>query len=129
MAYVIQNYFTIPDTVVTVTEQEIKAYYDKHKDAYRLEAPLVKLTYFTKQVSPSDEDYAEVEAESRVAFTELQNSQNPAAVVADYSQVPYRDVFVSESMLTPDQIEFVRTAAINELYGPNVKVLHIRLRS
>ncbi len=118
MAYVIQNYFTIPDTVVTVTEQEIKAYYDKHKDAYRLEAPLVKLTYFTKQVSPSDEDYAEVEAESRVAFTELQNSQNPAAVVADYSQVPYRDVFVSESMLTPDQIEFVRTAAINELYGP-----------
>jgi len=118
MAYVVQNYFTIPDTVVTVTEKEIKAYYDKHKDDYRLEAPLVKLSYFTKQILPSDEDYAEVEAESRVAFTELQNSQNPATVVADYSQVPYRDVFMSEQMLTPDQIEFVRSAAINELYGP-----------
>ena len=118
MAYVVQNYFTIPDTVVTVTEKEIKAYYDKHKDDYRLEAPLVKLSYFTKQILPSDEDYAEVEAESRVAFTELQNSQNPATVVADYSQVPYRDVFMSEQMLTPDQIEFVRSAEINELYGP-----------
>ncbi|QRX64694.1 SurA N-terminal domain-containing protein [Dysgonomonadaceae bacterium zrk40] len=118
MAYVVQNYFTIPDTVVTVTEKEIKAYYDKHKDDYRLEAPLVKLSYFSKQILPSDEDYAEVEAESRVAFTELQNSQNPATVVADYSQVPYRDVFMSEQMLTPDQIEFVRSAAINELYGP-----------
>lgn len=118
MAYVVQNYFTIPDTVVTVTEKEIKAYYDKHKDDYRLEAPLVKLSYFTKQILPSDEDYAEVEAESRVAFAELQNSQNPATVVADYSQVPYRDVFMSEQMLTPDQIEFVRSAAINELYGP-----------
>ena len=118
MAYVVQNYFTIPDTVVTVTEKEIKAYYDMHKDDYRLEAPLVKLSYFTKQILPSDEDYAEVEAESRVAFTELQNSQNPATVVADYSQVPYRDVFMSEQMLTPDQIEFVRSAEINELYGP-----------
>lgn len=118
MAYVVQNYFTIPDTVVTVTEKEIKAYYDMHKDDYRLEAPLVKLSYFTKQIIPSDEDYAEVEAESRVAFTELQNSQNPATVVADYSQVPYRDVFMSEQMLTPDQIEFVRSAEINELYGP-----------
>ncbi len=118
MAYAVQNYFTIPDTVVTVTDKEIKAYYDKHKDAYRLDAPLVKLSYFTKQVLPSEEDHAEVEAESRVAFTELQNSQNPATVVADYSQVPYRDVFMSETMLTPDQIEFVRMASINDIYGP-----------
>ena len=118
MTYAVQNYFTLPDSSVTVTDQEIKAYYNKHKDSYRLEAPLVKISYFTKQVAPSEEDYAEVEAESHVAFTELQQTQNPATVVADYSQVPYRDVFMSESMLTPDQIEFVRSAAINELYGP-----------
>jgi peptidyl-prolyl cis-trans isomerase D len=103
-----------------VSDKEIRAYYDKHKKSYRLEAPLVKLSYFTKQVLPSEEDYAAVEAESRVAFEELQQSQNPASVVSDYSQVPYRDVFVSESMLTPDQIEFVRTAAINEMYGPRL---------
>lgn len=118
MTYAVQNYFTLPDSSVTVTDQEIKAYYNKHKASYRLEAPLVKISYFTKQVAPSEEDYAEVEAESHVAFTELQQTQNPATVVADYSQVPYRDVFMSESMLTPDQIEFVRSAAINELYGP-----------
>jgi peptidyl-prolyl cis-trans isomerase D len=120
ITYVVQNYFAIPDSVVTVSDKEIRAYYDKHKKSYRLEAPLVKLSYFTKQVLPSEEDYAAVEAESRVAFEELQKSQNPASVVSDYSQVPYRDVFVSESMLTPDQIEFVRTAAINEMYGPRL---------
>jgi peptidyl-prolyl cis-trans isomerase D len=120
ITYVVQNYFAIPDSVVTVSDKEIRAYYDKHKKTYRLEAPLVKLSYFTKQVLPSEEDYAAVEAESRVAFEELQKSQNPASVVSDYSQVPYRDVFVSESMLTPDQIEFVRTAAINEMYGPRL---------
>ena len=113
-----QNYFTVPDSVVSVSDNEIKEYYNKNKAAYRLEAPLVKLSYFTKQVLPSEEDYQEVQAESEVAYRELQNTQNPGTVVADYSQVPYRDVYLSEKLLTPDQIEFVRSAAINEIFGP-----------
>ena len=117
--YVMQSYFTLPDSVVTVTDKEVKAFYDKNKKSFRLEAPLVKLSYFTKEVLPSEEDFAEVEAESRVAFSDLANTSNPATVVADYSQIPYRDVFVSEYMLSPDQIEFVRAAAINEMDGPS----------
>jgi len=113
-----QSYFTIPDSTVTVTNKEIQDYYNAHKASFRLEAPLVKLSYFTKEISPSSEDFAEVEAEARKAFEELQKAANPITVVADYSDTPYRDVFVSESMLTPDQIEFVRTANINDIAGP-----------
>ncbi len=29
--YVMQSYFTIPDSAVTVTDSDIKAFYDKHK--------------------------------------------------------------------------------------------------
>lgn len=116
--YAMQNYFTIPDSTVTVTDSEIKAFYDKHRKSFRLEAPLVKLSYFTKEIVPNDEDFAEVEAESRVAFTELQHASNPATVVADYSQIPYRDAFLSETMLTPSQVEFARSAAVSDMYGP-----------
>lgn len=118
IAYVMQSYFTIPDSLVTVTDKEIQDYYNAHKASFRLEAPLVKLSYFTKEISPSNEDFAEVEAESRKAFAELQKATNPMTVVADYSDTPYRDVFVSEFMLTPSQIEFVRTANINDIAGP-----------
>lgn len=118
IAYVMQSYFTIPDSAVTVTDKEIQDYYNAHKSTFRLEAPLVKLSYFSKQIVPSSEDFAEVEDESHKAFTELQNASNPAAVVADYSQTPYRDVYVSEYMLTPSQIEFVRDAALNDMTGP-----------
>jgi len=31
LTYVVQNYYTIPDTLVTVEESEIKAFYEKHK--------------------------------------------------------------------------------------------------
>ena len=116
--YAMKSFFTVPDSTVNVTDDEIKAFYNKHKGSFRMEAPLVKLSYFTKGITPSDEDYADVEAESHKAFDELSSAANPAAIVADYSQTPYRDIFVSEHMLTPTQVEFVRDAAINEMYGP-----------
>ncbi len=110
------SYFTIPDSAVTVTTRDPELLQcHKHRS---LEAPLVKLSYFSKEIVPSSEDFAEAEAESKKAFTELQNAANPISVVADYSDTPYRDVFVSEFMLTPSQIEFVRNAAINEIAGP-----------
>ena len=118
IAYAMQSYFSIPDSSVTVTDKEIQDYYNAHKASFKLEAPLVKLSYFSKEIVPSSEDFADVEAESRKAFTELQNANNPMSVVADYSDTPYRDVFVSEFMLTPSQIEFVRNAALNEIAGP-----------
>lgn len=116
--YAMQSYFTVPDSSVTVTDKEIKAFYDAHKHTFKLEAPLVKLSYFTREIVPSDEDFAEVQAEAQRAYGELQNAANPAIVVADYSDTPYRDVFVGESLLTPDQIEFARSASIGTVYGP-----------
>ncbi|MEA4916223.1 peptidylprolyl isomerase [Proteiniphilum sp.] len=119
IAYVMQSYFTVPDSTVTVTDEEVKAFYNKHKGSFKMESPLVKLSYFTKAITPSEEDYAEVEKESRKAFDELSNAVNPAPIVADYSQTPYRDVFLGEYLLTPTQLEFARTASINDMHGPS----------
>ncbi len=54
MAYVMKSYFTVPDSSVTVTDQEVKSFYDKNKSAFRMNVPLAKITYFTKEVVPSD---------------------------------------------------------------------------
>lgn len=118
IVYVVQNYFTVADSLAMVTGKEIKAYYDKHKRSYRLEAPLVKLSYFMKEIVPSDEDFAEVESESHMAYDQLQNSSNPSVVVADYSETPYRDVYMGETMFTPSQLDFARSASIDEMHGP-----------
>lgn len=118
IVYVVQNYFTVADSLATVTGKEIKSYYDKHKGAYRLEAPLVKLSYFMKEIVPSEEDFAEIESESRIAYDHLKNSSNPSVVVADYSETPYRDVYLAENMLTPTQLDFARSASSDEMYGP-----------
>ena len=118
LGYAMQNYFTIPDSAVTVTDKEIKSFYNKHKKSFKMETPLVKISYFTAQINPSDDDFAEIEQQSATAFAQLQISSAPATVVADYSDTPYRDVYIGENMLTPTQLDFARTATIDEMYGP-----------
>src|SRR5690606_10311353 len=103
---------------VTVTDKEIRDFYNKNKKSFKLEAPLVKISYFTKEIVPSDEDFAAIEEQSQIAFTQLQSAANPATVVADYSDTPYRDVFLGENLLTPSQLDFARTADISDIYGP-----------
>lgn len=118
LGYVMQSYFTIPDSAVTVTDKEIKSFYEKHKKSYKTETPLVKISYFTTPIKPSDEDFAEIKQQSETAFAQLQISSTPATVVADYSDTPFRDVFLGENMLTPTQLDFARNATIDGMYGP-----------
>lgn len=118
ISYVMQSYFTIPDSAVTVADSDIKAFYDKHKKSFRLNSPIAKISYFTEEITPSDEDFAEIEAQSNEAALKLAENTNPAPIVADYSDAPYRDIYVSSNSLNEGQRSFVATANISDIYGP-----------
>lgn len=118
VAYVVKNYFTVADSTVTVSEQEIKAYYDKNKHAFRMDVPLAKITYFTKEIAPSDEDFAEVEKQANEAAQKMLAAENPAAIVSDYSDEPYRDVYVAADLLNEGQKSFVESSAVSDVKGP-----------
>jgi len=118
LTYVVQNYYTIPDTLVTVEDSEIRAFYEKHKKNFKLNTPIAKITYFIREIAPSDEDFAEVEAQAMEAAKKLAESTNPSAVVADYSETPYHDVYLAANVLTESQRSFVSSATIGDMYGP-----------
>ncbi len=118
MAYVMKNYFTVPDSVVTVTDQEVKAFYDKNKHSFRMNVPLAKVTYFTKEIVPSDADFAEIEAQANEAYQKLMESDNPSSIVADYSDMPFRDVYLAANSLTEGQKSFVESASVSDIKGP-----------
>jgi len=118
LTYVVQNYYTIPDTLVTVEESEIKAFYEKHKKNFKLNSPIAKITYFIREITPSDEDFAEIEAQAMEAAEKLAESTNPAVVASEYSATPYQDVYVAADVLTESQLSFVSSANIGDMYGP-----------
>ena len=118
LTYVVQNYYTIPDSTVKVTDDEIRKFYENHKKNFKLPVPVAKITYFSREISPSDADFAEVEKQANEAAKKLKETENPAAIVADYSEAPYKDAFVAANALTPSQLSFASTANIGDVYGP-----------
>ena len=116
--YAVQNYYTIPDSVANVTDAEIKGFYTENQNLFKTNVPTAKITYFSKDIVPSDEDFSEVEAQTSEVREKLLTTQNVSSVVSDYSDQPYADVFVSSNMLAPDQRSFVESANISDVYGP-----------
>lgn len=118
IAYVINRYSTMPDSAVTVTDKEIEKLYNNRKNNFKTFEELRKISYFTKQIVPSESDFAEVEKEANTARQKLAEAANPALVVADYSEVPFQDVFFSEKNLSVEEANFVKTASTGDIYGP-----------
>ena len=128
VAYAAKSYFSIADSLVTVSDQEIKLFYDKHKASFVMDVPMAKISYFTKDVLPSEEDFAEIQEQAVEAYEKLLETTSVASVVADYSDMPFRDVFMSASVLTNEQMSFIESATTGEVSQPervgNTFVMH-----
>jgi peptidyl-prolyl cis-trans isomerase D len=116
--YAVQNYYTIPDSVAKVTDAEIKSFYNENQHLFKTNVPMAKITYFSKDIVPSDEDFEQVEAMTSEVHEKLLTTQNVASVVSDYSDQPYIDVYVSSNMLSPDERSFVQSANVSDVFGP-----------
>lgn len=120
ISYVVQRYSTIPDSVAAknVTDKDIKALYDLRKHNYKLDSELRKISYFVKDVVPSDEDYATVEKEITNIHEKFVTTDNPGLLVNEYSNNQYVDAFISVNSLPVDMKTFVQSATIGQVNGP-----------
>jgi len=59
-SYMVRNYAAIPDSLVKVTSDEIRSYYDKHKDNFKRGASR-DMEYITFEIAPSESDMKEAE--------------------------------------------------------------------
>lgn len=118
IAYVIDRYSSIPDSTVTVTDAEINKLYDARKNNFKVTDNLRKISYFTKEIFPSESDFQAVEKEINEANQKLATSSSPALVVADYSEIPYQDIYFSEKNLSPEEANFAKSASVGDTYGP-----------
>lgn len=120
IAYVLQNYSTIPDSTVVkeITDKDVKSLYDLRKNNFKLDTELRKISYFIKDVIPSDEDFEAIEKEMNAVHEKLLTAENPAALVSEYSANPYTDAFISISSLPLDMKEFAQSASIGQVTNP-----------
>ncbi len=112
--YVVCRYNTIADSLVTVSDSQIKDYYKAHKSQYK-QTPYRTISLVEFEVTPTDADKAAVEADAKAAAEQFAT----AADVKVFSR-ENRHVSIAQSYITAAQMTADEKAALTagKMYGP-----------
>jgi peptidyl-prolyl cis-trans isomerase D len=115
--YIVQSYFTVPDSLVKVTDSEIKTLYNKRKEQYKQEASR-SINYITFNVKPSQEDYTEAEKWINKLAEEFKTSTDVASLVNSNSDIMYDGRNYSEKTIPQSVKDFAFSNPTGAVMGP-----------
>lgn len=117
--FVVKPYIFTEDSTVTVTGEELKAYYDKNKHLYKQQASK-DIEYVVFEVVPSASDIELTESDINKVydeFTTTSNMKNFLARNSDQAFNPY--YFSKDELASTDTIsKFIEKAKVNETLAP-----------
>ena len=112
-------YSSISDSTITVSNEEIKALYNKKKDTFEQLIETRNIKYIDVLVTPSDEDRKEVLDEVTEYSTQLANAADMSTFVrSTNSVVPFSEVVVNKTVLPNDIVARLDSVKLGEVYGP-----------
>lgn len=116
--YVLLDYQSIPDSDVTITENDYKEYYNENKGVFKNPEETRSLAYVVFDASPTAQDTARVEAtitELKAQLTETKTDSLFAAVNSD-TKYPY--IFRKQGEFSPALDTLVFNAPVGTTVGP-----------
>lgn len=117
VAYAVQPYTTIADSLVEVSKSDLQAEYNKVKARY--ESPETRsIRYIAVDVVPSRDDYAKVEEKMNMLAVQFATTDDVATLVDNNSDVPYADAFVAVSNMPESMKTFVEGAQVGAASRP-----------
>lgn len=118
--YIKQEYNTIPDSAVEVSESEINKYYKKHESDYK-ESAIREIQYVVFPVKASQED----DLETKKWIDEIKNdfisSKNNKEFVNINSDVKFEDTYKKKDEISPELADFAFKGKVGDIYGPYKK--------
>lgn len=113
---------TIPDDQVTVTEEEMREYYNRYRSAFP-QRPMRKLKYVVFRLAPSELDTQRAERKIARIQSALQSAKTAAEqdslfsfFMAEYGGQRYE--YTNSSSIPPDRLEILRALNEKEVRGP-----------
>ncbi len=116
-SYVLRNYAAVPDSLVKVTSDEVRSYYDKHKENYKRSATR-DMEYVVFDITPSESDKRDAEEwithekENMAAATDLVNYINLTA------DTRHSGFYLPAAALSPELRPLAESGDMKAVAGP-----------
>ena len=115
--YIMQPYFMIPDSTVTVSNSEIKDRYNKQKDNFKQDDKC-SINYVVFEIRPLENDFIETEEWMNRLSDEFRTTDEVASLVNSSSDIMYNGQNFSEFTIRPDLKEFAFSGKKDDVVGP-----------
>ena len=115
--YVVLNYSSVPDADVKVSDDELKAYFNKHKDEYKQESTR-NIEYVTFEVLPSEADKAATQKWLNDSKTEFSTVTDNSQYINVNSDNRFDPSFSKKEDLSPTIADWAFSAKPGDFYGP-----------
>lgn len=120
LLYVQQSVDNATDVQVTVSDADLKKYYDSHKDYFKTIDKSASVDVIYANITPSKEDMENAKADIQTAQESLKAGQSPALVLDEYSDAPYMDMYLPLSEFNPqvfsqEFLAFLNGAAVGDV--------------
>jgi len=117
VSYVVQPYFLIPDSEVSVSTSDIKDRYTKEKEQFKQDANC-SVNYVAFDIKPMKEDYKEAESWIAKLVPEFKTTDDITGLVNSNSDVMYDGKNYSEKTVPAMLKDFAFAGKTGDVYGP-----------
>lgn len=124
-------YSSIADSTVSVSDEELKAAYEKKKERYKQYAESRSIRYIDVQVTASPEDRAALQKEMDEYTVQLGKTSSDYAsfVRSTGSTYPYVDLYYTTRALPADVVARLDSVAMGDVFGPYYNAVDNTLNS
>ncbi|MDR1336210.1 MAG: SurA N-terminal domain-containing protein [Tannerella sp.] len=120
IVYAMQPYATVADSLISVSDAEVKRLYDQRKEQFRQKEARM-MDYISVDIRPSEEDFQQVSKDIEQVKTELATTHTVTEMVNIHPEMQYLDAFKPEKAWDLDVATFLAKAEINDVEGPVFK--------
>lgn len=118
-AYVRQAANAVSDSLVKVSSDDIKKYYESTKRNYKIDADRRAVSYISVNLVPSELDFAEAEEDIKALRDEFATTTEVADLVNGNSSTQYIDAYVPVSGMSGDLKTFVEENGVGAIMEPH----------
>ena len=115
--YISKSYLSVADSMVSVSDQEAKNYYESHKKMFKQPSSR-SVSYVLFDVIPTDEDREALEQDVRHVADEFAATEDVRAFTRANHNGSISDTFLNENQLSEEEAAALKNG---KMYGPVLK--------